>query len=74
MSKALLLALPVLAGCLTSCDTIKVLQENKRAVECSTYAICENIRAIEEANAAIEENRTQLQAINESLKSAGSSH
>lgn len=70
MNKFLLLV-PLLGMGLTSCDTMRAMQNNRQAIDCSTQAICENIRAIEEANQAIEENRIELERINESLKNVG---
>lgn len=64
-----------IASCgLTSCgkidETMQILEENRQAVQMSTYVIQENIRAIEEANQGIAENRRQLEEINNTLRKA----
>jgi hypothetical protein len=67
------LLLLIIGASFTSCDTMKAMQNNRQAIECSTQAICENIQAIQDANRAIEENKRQLDAINETLKGAAGS-
>lgn len=71
--KKYLFLLPLLGMGLSSCDTIRAMERNRQAIDCSTRSICENIRAIEEANRAIDQNRRQLEEINASLKSVGES-
>lgn len=75
--KKMLFLIPMMGLCLSSCnmisDTISSLENNRQAVDMSTWAIEENIQAIQQANQGIEENRRQLQAINQVLKKAAAS-
>lgn len=66
----------VLGITLTSCgirETFDALENNRQAVDTSTYMIQQNIQAIEQANESIRENRRQLEEINKTLKKAGES-
>lgn len=76
MKKHLLL-IPLMGISLSSCNTInesmRALEENRQAVELSTWAIQENIQAIDDANRSIEENRRQLDEINKTLQKAAKS-
>lgn len=75
--KKLLVILPVIGIALTSCgainESMRALEDNRRAIDMSTQAIEENRQAIEDANRGIEENRRQLDAINQTLKKASES-
>lgn len=54
-------------------ETFDALENNRQAVDTSTYAIQQNIQAIEQANESIRENRRQLEEINKTLKKVGES-
>jgi hypothetical protein len=68
-----LFILPVLGIALSGCgvnETFRALEDNRAAVEYSTYVISENAEAVEQANYAIENNRRHLEAINATLEKA----
>jgi peptidoglycan hydrolase CwlO-like protein len=71
--KALFLAFPLMAICLSGCEAINNLNNsinestysinsNREAVQSSTYSIHQNTRTIQESNRSIAENRSLLEA------------
>lgn len=62
-----------LGSCTKIDETMRILEENRIAIECSTQAIYENAQAIEQANNSIQENRQKIEEINVALKKASES-
>src|SRR5687768_12555129 len=61
----------MVSGCSKINETFQTLEENRQAVDMSTYAIQENIQAIHEANISIDRNRRQVEETTKALKKAG---
>lgn len=68
------ISIALVAVCLlSSCgmqETFRAMEENRQAIEMSTWVINENARAIQEANKGIAENRRQLEEITKTLEKA----